>query len=236
MSAVRDENFIVEHGWMINRLGLKGNELRIYAIIYGFSQASGNEFTGNLQYLADWVNGTKQGVQKNLKALIERRLITKREYFVNGVKQCAYRATELPPMQQSCTGYATELHGGMQQSCTNNIRDNIQDNIPDKKESGGQAPTAPKRAARFTPPTVEEVRAYCLEKGKNVDAEEFVSFYASKGWMVGANKMTNWHQAVATWHSRNKKRAAGGGFQRPQPERSRIKTEEDYAAGLQGWG
>ena len=233
MGAVRDENFIVEHGWMINRLGLKGNELRIYAIIYGFSQASGNEFTGNLQYLADWVNGTKQGVQKNLKALIERTLITKREYFVNGVKQCAYRATELPPIQRSCTGYATELHGGVQQSCTNNIRDNIQDNIPDKKENGGQAPTAPAKVKRFVPPTVEEVAAYCRERGNHVDVQRWFDYYTANGWKVGRNPMKDWKACVRTWERTSPQ---GGRAYPPQQERSRIKTEADYAAGLQGWG
>ena len=247
MSAVRDDNFVVEHGWMVNRLQLKGNDLRVYAIIYGFSQTGGQEFTGNLQYLADWVNGTKQGVQKNLKALLDRGLIKKREYFTNGVKQCAYRATELPPIQQSCTGcatelhggvqqsctgYATELHGGMQQSCTNNIRDNIPDNIPDKKESGGQAPSAPEKTTRFKPPTVEEVAAYCLERGNHVDAQRFVDYYTANGWMRGKTKIKDWRACVRTWE----RGATGGGYQRPQPERSRIKTEADYAAGLQGWG
>lgn len=240
MSAVRDDNFVVEHGWMVNRLQLKGNDLRVYAIIYGFSQTGGQEFTGSLQYLADWVNGTKQGVQKNLKALLDRGLIKKREYFTNGVKQCAYRATELPPMQQSCTGYATELpggyatelHGGMQQSCTNNIGDNIPDNIPDKKEIGGQAPSAPEKTTRFKPPTVEEVAAYCLERGNHVDAQRFVDYYTANGWMRGKTKIKDWRACVRTWE----RGSTGGGYQRPQPERSRIKTEADYAAGLQGWG
>ena len=234
MGAVRDDNFVVEHGWMVNRLQLKGNDLRVYAIIYGFSQTGGQEFTGNLQYLADWVNGTKQGVQKNLKALLDRGLIRKREYFTNGVKQCAYRATELPPVQQSCAGYATELHGGMQQSCNNNIRDNIPDNIPDKKESGGQAPTAPEKVKRFIPPTVEEVAAYCRERGNHVDAQRFVDYYTANGWMRGKTKIKDWRACVRTWERGSG--VVGGGFQRPQQERSRIKTEADYAAGMEGWG
>lgn len=246
MGAVRDDNFVVEHGWMVNRLQLKGNDLRVYAIIYGFSQTGGQEFTGNLQYLADWVNGTKQGVQKNLKALLDRGLIQKREYYTNGVKQCAYRATELHPMQQGCTGYATELHGGMQQSCTgyatelhggvqqsctNNIRDNIPDNIPDKKESGGQAP-APKPVKRFTPPTVEEVAAYCRERGNHVDPQRWFDYYTANGWKVGRNAMKDWKACVRTWERQG---TQGGGRVQP-PERSRIKSEADYAAGLQGWG
>lgn len=170
MSAVRDENFVVEHGWMVNRLQLKGNDLRVYAIIYGFSQTGGQEFTGSLQYLADWVNGSKQGVQKNLKALMERGLITKREYITNGVKQCAYRTTELHPIQQSCMGYTTELHGGMQQSCTGGMQQSCTNIIPikdtkidiDNKEGAALThPPAPskKKSAKLTAPEIEAVLA-----------------------------------------------------------------------------
>lgn len=49
--------------------------------------------------------------------------------------------------------------------------------------TGGGRGTAdkPPRAARFTPPTVDEVRDYCQEHGNSVDPERFVDFYASKG-------------------------------------------------------
>lgn len=56
-----------------------------------------------------------------------------------------------------------------------------------------------KTASRFTPPTVEEVQAYCIERGNNVDPERFVNFYESKGWKVGKNPMKNWKAAVRTW-------------------------------------
>ncbi len=52
---------------------------------------------------------------------------------------------------------------------------------------------------RFIPPTVEEVRQYCLERKNGVDPGRFCNFYASKGWMVGRNKMKDWKAAVRTW-------------------------------------
>lgn len=52
---------------------------------------------------------------------------------------------------------------------------------------------------RFVPPTVADVKAYCLERGNSVDAEAFVDFYESKGWMVGKNHMKSWQAAVRTW-------------------------------------
>lgn len=56
----------------------------------------------------------------------------------------------------------------------------------------------------FTPPTVDEVRAYCQERGNNIDPQRFVDFYESKGWMVGKNKMKNWKAAVRNWENRDK--------------------------------
>jgi hypothetical protein len=32
-----------------------------------------------------------------------------------------------------------------------------------------------------------------------VDADAFVDFYESKGWLVGKNKMKDWKAAVRTW-------------------------------------
>ena len=58
---------------------------------------------------------------------------------------------------------------------------------------------------KFIPPTIEEVRAYCLEKGYDIDAEHFINFYESKGWYVGKNKMVSWKACVGTWVKNNKK-------------------------------
>jgi hypothetical protein len=59
---------------------------------------------------------------------------------------------------------------------------------------------------KFIPPTVDEVRAYCNERRNGIDAEEFVSFYESKGWMIGRNKMKNWKSAIITWEKNRKQR------------------------------
>lgn len=52
-----------------------------------------------------------------------------------------------------------------------------------------------KRAKRFVPPTLEEVRAYVAERHSPVDPQRFIDFYASKGWIVGKNKMKDWKAA-----------------------------------------
>lgn len=129
-SKVIRENYIVIQGFMVKDLMLKGNELLIYAMIYGFSQAENQVFSGSLQYLADWTNSTKQGVIKNLKSLIEKGYIIKQEKMINGVKFCEYYATKLNtllnkveyPIEQSLTG-------GIKQSLNNKIINNQYNNI-----------------------------------------------------------------------------------------------------------
>ena len=63
-------------------------------------------------------------------------------------------------------------------------------------------PTKPSK--RFTPPTVDEVREYCEERGNRVDPQRFVDYYSSNGWMVGKNKMKDWKAAVRTWEQKDK--------------------------------
>ncbi len=56
--------------------------------------------------------------------------------------------------------------------------------------------------AHFTPPTLDEVKAYCQERNNSVDPEKWYDFYESKGWMIGKNKMKDWKAAVRTWERR----------------------------------
>ena len=66
-----------------------------------------------------------------------------------------------------------------------------------------------KTIKRFTPPTVEDVRSYCTERGNNVDPQTFVDFYEAKGWMVGSNHMKDWRACVRTWEKNRVDRGRG---------------------------
>ncbi|MHA2039856.1 MAG: hypothetical protein ACW98X_25855 [Promethearchaeota archaeon] len=54
---------------------------------------------------------------------------------------------------------------------------------------------------KFIPPTAEELRAYAKEIGYNLDVNQFLDSYESKGWLVGKNKvkMKSWKATVRTW-------------------------------------
>ncbi len=50
-------------------------------------------------------------------------------------------------------------------------------------------------------PSLEEVRAYCKERGNRVDADAFCNYYTANGWRVGKNPMKDWKAAVRTWEN-----------------------------------
>ena len=77
----------------------------------------------------------------------------------------------------------------------------------DREEAGKENRAATPPRTRFSPPTVEEVRAYCTERGNTVDAERFCDYYASKGWMVGKTPMKDWRSACRNWERRGESKA-----------------------------
>ena len=114
---IKEENFFSVQGWMRTKLGLSGNDLIVYAIIYGFSQTEDQKFTGSLQYLADWCGATKQGILKNLKNLVDKGLISRENKIIKGVNCVEYYSTKL-------NGAFNLVERGIQLSLTNNIIDN----------------------------------------------------------------------------------------------------------------
>ena len=119
---IKNENYITIQGFMVNDLKLKGNELLVYAIIYGFSQTENQNFTGSLQYLEDWTNSSKQGILNCLKSLQEKGYIEKLEKYINGVKFCEYKS--LPVVNKVDWGGQKSLPPSSKESLHNNIYNN----------------------------------------------------------------------------------------------------------------
>ena len=91
---VKPDNYIMIPGWMRTELDLKGNELNLYAIIYGFTQDGETEFSGSIRYMQEWLGAeSKQTVFNTLEKLIKRGLIQKRTEVLNGVRHNYYLAS-----------------------------------------------------------------------------------------------------------------------------------------------
>lgn len=73
---------------------------------------------------------------------------------------------------------------------------------------------------RFTPPTKEEIQAYCDEKGYNIDVDFFFNYYNSSGWRrKDGTKVLNWKQTVITWAKKDEEKP---------PRKNKVITAANY--------
>lgn len=210
MGKVKDTSYFVVQGWMLNQLHLKGNTLQVFAIIHGFSHSEDNEYKGSLQYLCEFTGASRSTVIRSLTELQERGYIDKREAYENGVKFNRYKSSvdmstyfdttgvkmTLPPCQNDTTPHV--------KMTPHNIESN---NIEDNRE----------KRKRFTPPTLEEVSAYCRELNSKIDPQQFIDYYTANGWVQGKGKpIKDWKAAVRTWNRRENKPQGNTVAYRPQ--------------------
>ena len=89
---MKENNYITIPGFLRTRLDLKGSELIITALIYGYSQDGNSWFMGKTEYIAEWAGITDKNVLHSLKRLTEKGILEKKEMFVNNkAKRCYYR-------------------------------------------------------------------------------------------------------------------------------------------------
>jgi hypothetical protein len=130
---MKDFNYIQIEGWMITRLGLKGNDLLIYAIIYGFSQDGESVFSGSSKYIMKALQISQPTVLKSLKILTEKGFIIKESKVVKSIILNDYKVS-LVVLKNFKWGTKESLVGGTKDSLvlyTN--KDNTKDNT--KKSS-----------------------------------------------------------------------------------------------------
>lgn len=172
-------------------MGLKGNELIVFAVINGFSQNGNGSYHGSLASLQEMCGiSSRHTIIDILKSLVAKGLIARSEMVIRGEIHIAYSVCK------NCTGGVQKLHRGCAENAHNIYKDN---NINNDIESN-------KGKAKFQKPTIAEIDAYCCERGNTIDAEEFFNFYESKGWVIGKSPMKDWKACVRTWE-RNKRQS-----------------------------
>lgn len=145
---------------------------------------------------------------QDLEALLEKRyiyqfengvIVIKHWRMANALRKDRYTPTafqeELAKLDLKENGAYTMLSDGCQTVAKRLPQDRLGKNRLDKDS---------KKEKRFIKPTVEEVKAYCLERNNNIDPESFIDFYESKGWKIGKDQMKDWKAAVRTWERRDK--------------------------------
>lgn len=78
------------HRFMTQKLGLRGAELQIYALIHSFSRDGSTPYRGSRKYIAETIGVCTKTVERGLMSLTRRGLLIKEEvdsYFA----QFSYR-------------------------------------------------------------------------------------------------------------------------------------------------
>lgn len=237
VSKIDDENYYQVSGWMIKQLNLKGEELGIYAIIYGFTQ-NVNCFSGSLAYLEEFTNSTKPTVIKAIKSLLKKGLLEKEVIITDKGAFNVYRTVVKKfdmvknfnsGGKETLPGGVKKLYSGGKETLPNNDIYNIYDITIDNIED------VQKNKKRFIKPSVDEVKAYCKEIDAEIDAEYFINYYDSNGWTVGKSKMKDWRAAVRNWKKRKqeyeKKKNTGYNSSQPNCRFATNLTSEEYRKG-----
>ena len=193
MNEVTDKNYIVIQSFMVSELGLKGNELLIYAIIFGFSQTTGQTFHGSLTYLESWTNSTRPTVISSLKSLVEKGLIEKEEQTINGVKYCSYRAKISTDKAERVV---KNFNDGSKEILPNNILYNIVDNIVDNN--------IVENAEKHNTKTITEIVDYLNEKAhKNYRSNNKTTIRHINARLKEGRTLSDFKQVIdnrcATW-------------------------------------
>lgn len=134
---MRNDSFILVEGWMINDLNLRGNELLVYAIIYGFSRDGESKYEGGRKWLAESINISVRSLGDILNSLVQKNMLTKNVEEKNGIKFIKYTAN-FPTREESSWGGREESSLGVGKKLpTININTNsyIQNNKRDIRES-----------------------------------------------------------------------------------------------------
>lgn len=150
---------------------------------------------------------------QDLEALLTKRFIYQFESGVivikhwrmaNALRKDRYSPTafqeELSMLCLKENGSYTWLPDGCHLVAERLPQDSIGKDSIDKDSIGKDSKDA---RSRFIPPTVEEVAAYCEERGNGINPQKFVDYYTSNGWMRGKTKIKDWRACVRTWEGKN---------------------------------
>lgn len=115
-------NYITIVDFMVDDLGLKGNELIIFALIYGFCQDGESRFYGSFKYIQNRTGISNYTVNDCLKKLVEKGYLIKNKESIKGVNICSYgigsKISQV--MRKPHLGYEETSLGGYEETSHNN--------------------------------------------------------------------------------------------------------------------
>ena len=135
--------------------------------------------------------------------LIEKKsdheyILTEVPYLIGGESESAERVRRHRGKKALQSNDSVTESNKLETSCNTEIEIDIEKD-KEKELERDKEKSKSEKVKRFTPPTLDEVIAYCNERNNNIDANHFIDYYTSNGWLVGKNKMKDWKAAIRTW-------------------------------------
>jgi len=166
---------------MISNISLQSKG--VYAYLCSFS-GKGNGCFPSRKKICDDLNISNDSLGKYLKELKDNQYIDIKQEKEDGkFKNNIYKINlNLPCPKISDTENL---------DTNNNIYSNNNNNIY-------------RQAEKFVPPTLEEIRDYCLNvRHNNVDYQFFYDYFTEGKWIDSqGNKVKNWKQKIITWEKK----------------------------------
>jgi hypothetical protein len=160
---------------------LRGNSRMLASLLYPYDSDAG-------KLIDKWLSELEE------EKCIDRYIVDRQSYIQIHNWLCHQKIDK--PSQSKIPAFANPLEYSANPLESSSEEWNGMDlrNGMDHSDSG----ESPKKQS-FKKPTIEEVDAYCRERGNQVNAQKWIDHYESKGWKIGKNPMKDWKAAVRTW-------------------------------------
>lgn len=180
-----DDDGVVEAYTVMQSVGVGEDDLRVLCS-KGFVKVLNEDL---VSYITDWRENNKLRADRKIDSIYKNLLLEMLPEIE--LLKATNRVDRPPRFQNECMGRPAIEDGTAQDRLG---KDSIvQDSIDSTK-----------KRKRFEPPTLDEVKAYCLERKNNVDAERFFDYYSANGWVQGKGKpIKDWKACVRTWERGN---------------------------------
>ena len=193
---------------------LPANAKLLYGEITALSNEKGYCWAGN-DYFSVLYGVSKTSVSKWVSALRDAGYINVQVEYKEGTKQILHRYITLvnDPIEEKLMTPIRKVKEPIEEKLIDN---NTSNNTNNNTMNIGVVTPEKKVKKVFVKPTLTEVIDFCNETQANIDPQDFMDFYESKGWMVGKNKMKCWMSCVRRW-------------KRMEVEKNREKHEKNKA-------
>ena len=246
---------LVLHDWMLD-LGLTDKQLKLYALIYGYSQDGMSRMRGTAISIARWLGCSRKHVRVLLRELEDRGLIAHevirhmdetfslfwvvdseapRRMEIAGRRRWFGSNLEVPTDSNPQVPIGSNLEVPTDRDSNIYSQDSNTKKNTRVKNTRIKRDDAQKSMVVFNPPTIQEVADYSRAQGfadPEGFAEYYVAYQTEAGWMTGKGSkrhpIDNWKLNVIAWGRYRKNEIFNEGQAAPE-RRTRQLTAEEIA-------